>query len=167
MADAKEARWPLADGRPADPLRAGRRRPLGRDGGQQRARLMPRRLGRVLLLLAVAALALLASQLLGDGSIASSYSCAYGVSVEQCLAGPRRAALALVTAAVVAAHVVILVAIVATAWLLSQPPSRHRQELRLRRRAWSGLAVAVALVALFFWSLVAQQGVIVDRFVEY
>ena len=52
-----------------------------------------------------------------------------------------------------AAHVVIFAAIVVTAWLASQPPPRHGKELRLRRRAWSGLAVAVTLLALFLWSL--------------
>jgi hypothetical protein len=51
---------------------------------------------------------------------------------------------------------VILTAIVATAWLLSQPPPRHRKEQLLRRRAWSELAFALALVALFLWSVAAS-----------
>lgn len=72
----------------------------------------------------------------------------------------RQAALVLGTA-VLAAHIVVLAAIVVTAWLASQPPPRHRKELLLRRRAWSGLAVAVALVGLFLWSVAAQRGVIV------
>jgi hypothetical protein len=120
-----------------------------RDGGQQR-RPVARHLGRVLLLLAVAALALVASQWLGDGSRAS---CVRGV--EQCLDG-RSQGLLLVIAAVVAAHIVIFAAIVVTAWLASQPPPRHGRELVLRRRAWSGLAVAVVLVAVFFWSVAAS-----------
>jgi hypothetical protein len=53
-----------------------------------------------------------------DGSIASC--AAHRAAVEQCLAGRRRAALIQGTA-VVAAHVVILAAIVVLAWPLSQP----------------------------------------------
>jgi hypothetical protein len=107
---------------------------------------MARHLGRVLLLLAVAAgLALLAFDWLADRG---------------------RAALVL-WIAVVAAHLVILAVIVVTAWLGSQPPPRHRTELVLRRRAWSGLAVAVALVALFSWLVVAQRGGMIVRYIEY
>jgi hypothetical protein len=59
-----------------------------------------------------------------------------------------------VTAAVVAAHVVILAAIVVVAWLASH--RRGTQRAAVPPAAWSGLGVAVALVALFLWSVAAS-----------
>jgi hypothetical protein len=62
----------------------------------------------------------------------------------------------------VAAYIVIVGALGAAAWLVSQPPPRDLRELLLRRRVWSGLALALALTGLVLWSQASQRGVIIN-----